>query len=36
MIYHSPGGQFYARTHADRCYVDGIAAEADGFRAAKS
>ena len=34
-IYHEPGGQFYDRTHAERCYVDAAAAEADGYRAAK-
>jgi hypothetical protein len=36
MIYHVPGGRFYERTNADRCYVDATAAEADGFRAAKT
>ena len=34
-IYHLPGGQFYDRTNAERCYVDAAAAEADGYRAAK-
>jgi hypothetical protein len=34
-IYHVPGGQFYERTNAERCYVDAAAAEADGYRAAK-
>jgi hypothetical protein len=34
-IYHVPGGQNYARTKPDRCYVDPAAAEADGLRAAK-
>jgi len=34
-IYHLPGGQFYERTRAERCYVDAAAAEADGYRAAK-
>ena len=34
-IYHQPGGRFYERTHAERCYADPAAAEADGFRAAK-
>ncbi len=34
-IYHVPGGRNYARTRADRCYVDAAAAEADGYRAAK-
>jgi hypothetical protein len=31
-IFHVPGGQNYGRTHADRCYVDERAAEADGLR----
>jgi hypothetical protein len=35
-IYHLPGGQFYERTRPERCYVDAAAAEADGYRAAKS
>ncbi len=34
-IYHLPGGANYARTHADRCYVDEAAAEADGLRPSK-
>ena len=34
-IYHLPGGQFYERTRAERCYIDAAAAEADGYRAAK-
>ena len=34
-IVHQPGGLSYERTHADRCYVDLAAAEADGYRAAK-
>lgn len=34
-IYHVPGGIFYERTHPDRCYVDGAAAEADGLRPAR-
>jgi hypothetical protein len=34
-IYHVPGGQFYERTRAERCYVDAAAAEADGYRAAR-
>jgi hypothetical protein len=34
-IYHEPGGQFYERTKAERCYIDAAAAEADGYRAAK-
>jgi len=35
MIHHVPGGLSYDRTVADRCYVDGAAAEADGYRGAK-
>jgi hypothetical protein len=35
-IYHLPGGPHYGRTRAERCYVDAAAAEADGYRAAKS
>ena len=35
-IYHRPGGHFYGRTRAERCYKDAAAAEADGYRAAKS
>jgi hypothetical protein len=34
-IFHSPGGQMYERTRADRCYADPGAAEADGLRASK-
>jgi len=34
-IYHVPGGQFYDRTVAERCYASAEAAEADGYRAAK-
>jgi hypothetical protein len=34
-IYHPPGGQFYERTRADRCYTDVAAAQADGYRAAE-
>jgi hypothetical protein len=34
-IYHVPGGFSYDRTHADRCYIDAAAAEADGLRASK-
>jgi hypothetical protein len=34
-IYHRPGAFAYERTHADRCYRDDDAAEADGLRAAK-
>lgn len=35
-IFHVPGGQFYDRTKADRCYRDAAAAEADGLRPSKS
>ncbi|MET0144117.1 MAG: hypothetical protein ABW122_13595 [Ilumatobacteraceae bacterium] len=35
-IFHVPGGRFYDRTHAERCYRDATAAAADGYRAAKS
>jgi hypothetical protein len=34
-IFHPPGAFAYDRTHADRCYRDPAAAEADGLRAAK-
>jgi hypothetical protein len=35
-IYHVPGGRFYDRTVPERCYASAAAAEADGYRAAKS
>jgi hypothetical protein len=35
-IYHVPGGRFYDRTKAERCYRSEAAAEADGYRRAKS
>jgi hypothetical protein len=35
-IYHVPGGRFYERTMAGRCYASVDAAAADGFRAAKA
>lgn len=35
-IFHRPGSQVYVRTRAERCYRDAAAAEADGYRAAKS
>lgn len=35
-IFHQPGGRFYDRTAADRCYARTDDAEADGYRAAKS
>ena len=36
MIFHVPGGRFYARTRAERCYADAADAIADGYRAAKA
>lgn len=35
-IYHVPGGRFYDRTIAERCYASTGDAEADGYRAAKA
>jgi hypothetical protein len=35
-IFHLPGGRFYDRTGAERCYARAEDAEADGYRAAKS
>jgi hypothetical protein len=35
-IFHVPDGRFYARTKAERCYVDAESAVADGYRAAKA
>jgi hypothetical protein len=35
-IFHVPGGRFYDRTKPDRCYSTAAAAEADGYRQAKS
>ncbi|TVR28038.1 MAG: hypothetical protein EA389_01200 [Ilumatobacter sp.] len=35
-IFHVPGGRFYERTRADRCYASAEAAEADGYRQAKT
>ena len=35
-IFHVPGGRFYDRTHADRCYASAADAEADGYRASRS
>ena len=35
-IFHVPGGRFYDRTIAERCYVSAEAAEADGYRPAKA
>jgi hypothetical protein len=34
-LYHEPGMLAYKRTHPDRCYIDGAAAERDGFVKAK-
>ena len=36
MIFHVPGGRFYERTRAERCYADAADAIADGYRAAKA
>ena len=35
-IYHLPGGRFYDRTVAVRCYANPEAAAADGYRPAKA
>lgn len=35
-IFHVPGGRFYARTIAERCYADPADAERDGYRRAKA
>ena len=35
-IFHVPGGRFYERTRADRCYTSAEAAETDGYRQAKT
>lgn len=35
-IFHLPGGRFYERTNADRCYTSAEAAAADGYRASKA
>jgi hypothetical protein len=35
-IFHVPGGRFYERTKAERCYQSAEAAVADGYRQAKS
>lgn len=34
-IFHVPGGEFYMRTHAERCFGSGRDAEAAGFRASQ-
>ncbi|MEO7371982.1 MAG: hypothetical protein ABI949_10335 [Ilumatobacteraceae bacterium] len=35
-IFHVPGGRFYARTVAERCYANAEDAIADGYRQAKA
>jgi hypothetical protein len=35
-IFHIPGGRFYERTRAERCYATAEAAVADGYRQAKA
>jgi len=35
-IFHIPGGRFYDRTKAERCYQSASAARADGYRQAKN
>jgi hypothetical protein len=35
-IFHVPGGRFYDRTKAERCYQSAEAAGADGYRQAKN
>ncbi len=35
-IYHVPGGRFYDRTVAGRCYASAGDASADGYRPAKA
>ena len=35
-IYHVPGGRFYERTAAERCYANADDALADGYRPAKA
>jgi hypothetical protein len=35
-IFHVPGGRFYARTLAERCYANAEDAVADGYRPAKA
>ncbi len=34
-IFHVPDGASYGRTHADRCYLSGADAKADGLRQSK-
>lgn len=35
LIYHEPGWTYYDKTNPERCFVDGRAAEAVGFRASE-
>jgi hypothetical protein len=35
-IFHVPGGRFYDRTVAERCYANAEDAIADGYRQAKA
>jgi hypothetical protein len=35
-IFHVPGGRFYDRTKAERCYATAADAIADGYRPAKT
>lgn len=35
-IYHLPGGRFYNRTAAQRCYATESTAQRDGYRRAKA
>lgn len=35
-IFHLPGGRFYERTRAERCYARAEDAETDGYRPAKA
>ncbi|MCU1364364.1 MAG: hypothetical protein JWL72_4374 [Ilumatobacteraceae bacterium] len=35
-IFHVPGGRFYDRTKAERCYAEADHAERDGYRRAKA
>lgn len=34
-IYHMPGGQFYSKTHPERCYASEEEARKDGCRKSK-
>lgn len=35
-IFHVPGGRFYDRTRAQRCYAEAADAIADGYRVSKA